>query len=144
VLVGLDRHHLLKVGAHAVHGQGVGRQGGAHAAMAVPLAAGTGPLAGRLHGAGHLRTTAIDPAGHATGDRLAEHEKVRFKVPQASTATDIGGDGVGFVDDQQCAIFTREFAALFQEARIGQDHADVGHRRLAEQGAHVTLGQCRL
>ena len=49
---------------------------------------------------------------------------------------------MGFVDDQQAAVLARQLAALLHEARIGQHHADVGHRRLAEQGADVALSQC--
>ncbi len=48
---------------------------------------------------------------------------------------------MGLIDDQQAAVLARQLAAALHEARIGEDHADVGHRRLAEQGADITLGQ---
>ena len=49
---------------------------------------------------------------------------------------------MGLVDDQQRAVFLAgQLAAFLHKARLGQDHADVGHRRLAEQGAHIAFSQ---
>ena len=50
---------------------------------------------------------------------------------------------MGLVDDQQRAVFTRQLAALLHKAWLGEDHADVGHRRFAEQGADVAFSQRR-
>ena len=83
-------------------------------------------------------------AGHAACNRFADHKKVRLQVPQAGTTAHAGGDGVGFIDDQQAAIAARQFAALLHKAVCGQDHADIGHRRFAQQRADIALRQRRL
>ncbi|MNF62030.1 hypothetical protein D3C84_436990 [compost metagenome] len=136
-------HYRLQVGAHAVHGQGVGREGGAHAAVAMAMAVFAGMASGALHGLGHFRAAAIDRAGHAAGDGLAEGDEVRRQVPAAGAAAGAGGDGVGLVDDQQAAVLAGQFAQALHVAGLGQDHADIGHRRLAEHRGDVALGQGR-
>ena len=143
VVVGGLGHHLLQVGAHAVHGQGVGRKRRAHAAVAMAMAVFLSLLARGEHLLGHLGAAAEDAAGNAAGDRLADHEEVRVEVPQLGATTDIGGDGVGLVDDQERTVLAGQLAAFLHEARVGQDHADIGHGRLAQQGADVALGQRR-
>ena len=47
------------------------------------------------------------------------------------------------VINEQAAVLARQLAAFLQEPRIGQDHADIGHRRFAEQGADIALRQRR-
>ena len=139
--VGGIGHHLFQVGAHTAHRQGVGRQRGTHAAVAVAFALLAGTCPGQLHGAGHRRAATIHRARYAAGDRLAEGDEVRLELPGAGTAARTCGDGVGLVDDQQRAVTTGQLAQLLVEAGLRQDHADVGHRRLAEHGGHVFAGQ---
>ncbi|MNE30468.1 hypothetical protein D3C80_1239850 [compost metagenome] len=65
-------------------------------------------------------------------------------MPGASAAAGAGGQGVGLVDDQQGADLAGQLAQARHEARLRQDHADVGQRRLAEHRGHVAGGQRRL
>jgi len=58
----------------------------------------------------------------------------------AAIAAGAAGQGVGFVDHQQRAVFAGEGAHGVEKARLGQHHADIGEHRLGEHAGHVARG----
>ena len=96
-----------------------------------------------VHPLGNFGTEAIDGAGHPAAHRLAEHEQIAQRAISGAIAPIPGADCVRFVPNQQRAMARASFAQRFQIARLGQDHADIGHRRFGQHAGHIAFGQRR-
>ena len=135
----LGGHHFREVRLEAGELQRVGRKRGAHAGMA-----------GRAVGvrlfiaAGGFFRQPPDGSGQAACHAFADDEDVGRQGMNAGIAAVAGGDGVGFVDDEQRAIAARQGAQPVVEPGIGQDHARVGHDGFGQDGGNLAGGEGRL
>jgi hypothetical protein len=77
----------------------------------------------------------------AAGDRLADRDEVRPQAPRGRAAAGPRAERVRLVGDQQRARVVARGAQPVVEARLGQDDADVGQRRLGEHAGDLLVDQ---
>ena len=127
--------HLAERGSDRGQRQRVAGQGAADPADVGPRRQrGADAVRDRL---GHPVRARRDPAA----DRLADHEHVRLEPVAGGHPAGPGADRVGLVDDQDRAGSARELAQGVVVAGLRQDDADVGQRRLDEDGRDILVGE---
>ena len=93
---------------------------------------------------GELGAHAVGAERHAAGDRLADRQQIRVEAVLGRVAAGPAADGVRLVDRQQRARLAGELAQRLVKARLGQDDADVGQRRLGQHQRDVAGGELAL
>ncbi len=78
---------------------------------------------------------------YSATQRLTDRDRVGSQVVTLRTTTGSGGEGVRLVQDQQRSAPVTRVAHPLEETRLGQDNADVGHRRLGQYRRDVPEGE---
>ena len=90
-----------------------------------------------VHVGDFLRET-VGRTGHAGSDGLTDYEHVGVEIFGASIAAGPSADGVSFIDDKKCAVLAGEIAERLMKAGLGQDDADIGHRRFCQHTSDIS------
>ena len=88
-----------------------------------------------------VRGAAVGGGGKSAGDGFADDEKIGLEAMRVSVAAGAGADGVGLVNDEERAEFSRECGGFFPVARVGMDDADIGEDRFGEDAGDVAMGE---
>ena len=93
---------------------------------------------------GNILSKAVRRTRNAASDGLAENEEVGIKIFDPRVATGSGTNSVGFINDEQSSVLTRELAQLPMVARFGMHNPYIGHCGLGEDASHIAGLQCSL
>ena len=128
--------YLFERGAHGCGGQDIAGQGAPHTSDIDEIRV--------WMVLDHLRDAlgdAVGTGGDPTADALANDQDVRVKPPGSRATAGAGRDGVRLINKQEGAVLAAQIGHTLEEARLRQDDADVGQRRLHDEHRHVTVCQ---
>ncbi len=91
----------------------------------------------------YVRGAAVSCGGNTAGDGLADDKEIGLEAVGVGVAAGAGANGVGFVDDQERAEFSREGGGFFPVAGLGMDDADVGEDWFGEDAGDVLVREFR-
>ena len=140
-----ERHHLLEIfrrqnicecGAYRGKRQRVAGECAADPADVAIL-----QVDARRNPLRHFLGAAVRRAGNAAADRFPKHQQVRLQLPRRGAAARPRANRMRLIGDEERAVALRQLLRLLPVPVVGEDDADVGHRRLGQDAGDVVVLQ---